>query len=54
MDENKLLSDKVPAAIDSDGTVASYRLVSDVAAGKLTFEPIMVLLDPLLIVVPVL
>ncbi|WP_300711464.1 VCBS domain-containing protein [Limnohabitans sp.] len=38
VDENKLLSDKVPAAIDSDGTVASYRLVSDVAAGKLTFN----------------
>ncbi|PUE20601.1 hypothetical protein B9Z38_08350 [Limnohabitans sp. MMS-10A-160] len=38
VDENKLLSDKVPAATDSDGTVASYRLVSDVAAGKLTFN----------------
>ena len=38
VDENKLLSDKVPAATDADGTVASYRLVSDVAAGKLTFN----------------
>lgn len=38
VDENKLLSDKVPAATDTDGTVASYRLVSDVAAGKLTFN----------------
>ena len=38
VDENKLLSDKVPAATDADGTVASYRLVSDVTAGKLTFN----------------
>jgi VCBS repeat-containing protein len=38
VDENKTLSDKVPAATDADGTVASYRLVGDVAAGKLTFN----------------
>lgn len=38
VEENKLLSDKVPAATDADGTVVSYRLVSDVVAGKLAFN----------------
>ncbi len=36
--ENKVVSDKVPTATDADGTVVSYRLVDNVAAGKLTFN----------------
>jgi VCBS repeat-containing protein len=33
-EENTLLNSRVPPAIDLDGTIASYALVSDVGAGK--------------------
>jgi VCBS repeat-containing protein len=36
--ENGRLEGAVPNATDADGTVASYRLVGDVASGKLTFN----------------
>jgi VCBS repeat-containing protein len=36
--ENGRLEGDVPRATDADGTVASYRLVGDVASGKLTFN----------------
>ncbi|MBW6512780.1 MAG: VCBS domain-containing protein, partial [Desulfuromonadaceae bacterium] len=37
--ENTVLTSNVPAAIDVDGTIASYQLVDTVAEGTLSFAP---------------